>query len=281
MTGAAYNAKILPVQIFNGGTFVGDAGAASAVYYAAGRTANGLSSWNAAQVINCSWGGGSPSTAITAAFTWANNNARGGLGTATFISSGNGYASTVSYPASLSSTLNGVMAVGASNQADLRSEYSNYGTAVDFVAPSSDIDSPITGGITTTDRTGSLGYNTGDYTNNTSTNGFGGTSSASPLAAGVGALVLSLAPSLTGAQIRTTLRSTADKIGGVVYDANGFNLEYGYGRLNALTALRSLFMSPTTTFPALGSTISNLPNPATDYLVNFNFPFNQAPLPSI
>lgn len=274
VTGAAFNAKILPVQIFNGPTFVGEAGAASAIYYAAGRTANGLGTWNAAQVINCSWGGGSPSTVITDAFTWASNTARAGKGVATFISSGNGYASSVSYPANLSSTLSGVMAVGASNQRDLRSEYSNYGTALDFVAPSSDIDAPFTVGITTTDRTGSLGYNTGDYTNNTVANGFGGTSSASPLAAGIGALLLSVNPNLTAAQVKSTLRATADKVGGVVYDGSGFNLQYGYGRLNAFAAIQTLTMQVAATTPANGAVVSTPPASIGGYLVDFNFAYD-------
>ena len=246
---------------------------ASAIYYAAGRTANGLGTWNAGQVMNNSWGGGSPSSVLTTAFTWASNTARGGKGVAIFISSGNDYSSSVSYPASLSATLPSVMAVGATNQRDTRSEYSNFGTALDFVTPSSDVDSPVTGGTTTTDRTGSLGYNTGDYTNNTSANGFGGTSSASPLAAGIGALLLSVDPNLTAAQVRQTLRMTADKVGGVVYDANGFNLQYGYGRLNAARAVQSLGLTVSSTDPAVGSTVSAAP---TSFTVNFSQPYDPA-----
>jgi subtilisin family serine protease len=274
VTGAAFNARILPVQIFDGGAFVGDAGAASAIYYAAGRTANGLGTWNAAQVINCSWGGGSASTAITEAFTWASNVGRGGRGVPSFISSGNGYATSVSYPANLSATISGVMAVGSTNQRDLRSEYSNYGTALDFVTSSNDINTPYTVGITTTDRTSTLGYNVDDYTNNTVANGFGGTSSASPLAAGIGALLLSLEPNLTAAQVRSTLRATAIKVGGVTYDANGFNLEYGYGRLDAFAALSSLSMRPISTVPANGAIVSTPPNAVGGYQVNFNHPFD-------
>ncbi|HAC91341.1 MAG TPA: hypothetical protein DCF63_12045, partial [Planctomycetaceae bacterium] len=274
VAGSAFSAKILPVQMFNGPSYVGDANTASAIYYAAGRTANGLGTWNAAQVINASWGGGASSSALNAAFTWANNVARGGKGVASFISSGNGYSSSVSHPASLSSTLNGVMSVGASNQRDQRSEYSNYGSALDFVAPSNDIDTPVTGGITTTDRTGSLGYNTGDYTNNTSTNGFGGTSSASPLAAGVGALLLSANPNLTAAQVKQTLRGTADKVGGVVYDGNGFNSQYGYGRINAFAALQTVGTRVTSTTPANGAIVSIRPSLEGGYQANFNFAYD-------
>lgn len=258
IAGAAFNARILPVQIMGGGGYgVSFSGLASAIYYAAGRTANGLGTWSAAQVINCSWKTSTPATVLTDAFTWASNSARGGKGVATFVASGNDYSSSVSYPANLSGTLSGVMAVGASNDKDVRSGYSNYGTQLDFVAPSSDWNRNTPDGkeslaTTTTDRTGADGYNTaaspnGDYTTNRNYNapgsvgpGFGGTSSASPLAAGVGALLLSANPNLTAAQVKQILRATADKVGGVTYDANGFNSQYGYGRINALAALRAV-----------------------------------------
>ena len=277
VAGSAWNAKILPVQMFNGSTSVSSSAIASAIYYAAGRTANGLGTWNAAQVINCSWGGGSPSDTMTTAFTWASNAARGGAGVATFVSSGNGYSSTVSYPANLSETLPGLMAVGASNQRDLRSEYSNYGSALDFVASSSDIDSPYTVGITTTDRTGSLGYNSSDYTNNTVANGFGGTSSASPLAAGVGALVMSFDDTLTAADVKLLLRATADKVGDLAYDGNGFNVQYGYGRLNALAALEAIQFSVALTTPDDGEVVGTPPDPSSGYVVQFSHPILTTP----
>ena len=276
VTGAAFNARILPVQIFQGDSYVSDAATAQAIYYAAGRTANGLGTWNAAQVINCSWGGGSPSPAVTTALTWASNSARAGRGVATFISAGNGYG-PVSYPASLSSSLAGVMAVGASNQRDLRAEYSNYGPELDFVAPSSDIDSPYVVGITTTDRTGSAGYHDGDYTDNTVAHGFGGTSSASPLAAGIGSLLLSVDPTLTAAQVKQLLRSTADKVGHLEYDSNGFNVEYGYGRLNALAALQQLGMNVVNTVPANRGTVGTPPQLGGGYRIDFSDPFSQLP----
>ena len=64
----------------------------------------------------------------------------------------------------------------------------------------------------------------------------GGTSSATPLAAGVGALVLSANPKLSSDDVRDILRGTADKIG-AGYDAKGFSREFGYGRVNAAKAV--------------------------------------------
>lgn len=141
--------------------------------------------------------------------------------------------SNASYPASIASTI----AVGASTDWDYRSHYSQYGNALDIIAPSG-------GGyaaITTTDRTGADGYDNGaDYTDT-----FSGTSAATPLAAGIAALLLSNNADLTTAQIREILQSTADKIGGnnglTSYDANGFNQFYGFGRVNAESAVDATF----------------------------------------
>ena len=59
------------------------------------------------------------------------------------------------------------------------------------------------------------------------------------LAAGIGALVLSVNPSLTWKQVRNILRSTADKIdlAGGTYK-KGYSIHYGYGRLNAFKAVK-------------------------------------------
>ncbi|MEO7934138.1 MAG: S8 family serine peptidase [Chthoniobacterales bacterium] len=130
------------------------------------------------------------------------------------------------YPASYASAI----AVGASTDADLRSDYSEYGGKIDFVAPSN-------GGwndIATLDPVGAVGWTAQDYKMN-----FGGTSAATPLAAGIAALMISENPSLTALEVRTLLHQTCDQIGGVAYDANGRNPLYGYGRVNARRAVGS------------------------------------------
>ena len=48
---------------------------------------------------------------------------------------------------------------------------------------------------------------------------FGGTSAATPLAAGIAALMLSVNPTLTEAEIRNIMHDTCEKIGGVTYIA--------------------------------------------------------------
>jgi subtilisin family serine protease len=129
----------------------------------------------------------------------------------------------VGYPASHPD----VIGVGASTDFDYRADFSQYGTNLSLVAPGGG----GWGGIYTTDRTRTDGYNSGDYDS-----GFGGTSASSPIAAGVGALVLSVNPTLTAKEVRKILQDSCDKIGGVTY-TNGWHPYYGYGRVNAQAAL--------------------------------------------
>jgi subtilisin family serine protease len=124
------------------------------------------------------------------------------------------------------------MAVGASNNLETQSSYSQYGDGLDFMAPSS-------GGtleITTTDRSGLDGYSASNYTTT-----FSGTSAATPLAAGIAALMLSKDPDLTALDTRILMRSSCDMIGSDPYDDyTDWNMYYGYGRVNAYNALRAL-----------------------------------------
>jgi len=79
VTGACANCPILPVRIFNGASITSNAMVAEAILYA------GSFAW----VVNNSWGGGSPSTAITNAIDTVATQGGGGLGTPVVISSGN------------------------------------------------------------------------------------------------------------------------------------------------------------------------------------------------
>ena len=135
----------------------------------------------------------------------------------------------LSYPAAYSPAI----AIGASTSFDCQAPYSQFGSKLALVAPSSGGD--LTDAIVTTDRTGPAGYARGNYFA-----GFGGTSSAAPLAAGVAGLVLSRNPGLSEVQVRRILESSADKIRPNVsaYDSRGHSDRFGYGRINAKRAIR-------------------------------------------
>lgn len=98
-------------------------------------------------------------------------------------------------------------------------------------------------GIFTTDVSKpGRGFNIGSAaaggTDGLNTNVFGGTSSATPLAAGVAALVLAANSSLSRDDVRNILQSTAQKIGPAAsYDANGHSDRFGFGQVDAAAAV--------------------------------------------
>jgi hypothetical protein len=126
----------------------------------------------------------------------------------------------------------------------------SYGTNLDLVAPCTK--------IYTTDRTGSVGYSSGNYIAT-----FNGTSSATPNAAGVIALMLSYDSTLTFDTVRARVDYTAVKVGSYTYDQPGprtlglWNNEMGYGLINAYRLLTF------STAPA-GPTITHTPLPNTE-----------------
>ena len=162
----------------------------------------------------------------------------------------------VGYPAAFPEAI----AVGASTNFDCRAGYSQFGQEVDVVAPSSG--GPLNLRVTTTDRTGTDGYDDGDdyLPNGSNSTGFGGTSSATPLVSGVAGLMLSRNPELTAEEVRQILQETADQIGPDPY-TDGRNDRYGHGRVNASRALQAItppiqVVAPEMSEPVPGSTLS-------------------------
>lgn len=204
IAGVSWGAKIMPLKILdsagNGGTY----NLSLAIKYAAD---------NGAKVINMSLGGscGSGWPDVEEAVNYALSK-----GVIMVAASGNAGISTVYCPAAI----NGVIAVGATDSSDVRAYYSNYGSALDVVAPGSSIYSTLPGGY---------GYKNG-------------TSMATPHVAGLAALLLSLAPSLTPDQVQSVVQNTADDLG-----VAGWDQYYGYGRINAWRALEIVTLQP---FPA-------------------------------
>lgn len=128
--------------------------------------------------------------------------------------------------------------VAASTHNGTRSSYSEPGANLHVNAPSSGDGV----GITTTDLTGSGGYN-GIPGNNDYTNDFGGTSSATPLVSGVIALALQANPALTWRDVQALLVTSAELNDPAhadwVQNAAGHwvNHYYGFGRVDAGAAV--------------------------------------------
>ena len=189
---------------------------------------------NGADILSNSWGGGAPSNAIINAFERARTQGRNGKGCVILVAAGND-AGPVDFPGNLPN----VLTVSASNEfdepktrtsADRETWWgSNFGPEVDIAAP----------GVHnyTTDIVGDGGYNSGGSLDSNYVSDFNGTSSATPIVAGVAALVLSANQNLREAQVRRILKQTADRVGRVVY-TNGRNDQMGNGRVNAAAAVR-------------------------------------------
>jgi subtilisin family serine protease len=237
-----------------------------------------------ASVISCSWGAAAVYFPLSlrqrAAITRAATQGRQGKGCVIVFAAGNAnrpVSGTVyerSWPYDLlkgpTNWLGGftvhpdVITVSASTSLGKKSAYSNWGTNVSVCAPSNNappgmwfektgyistapaITASLAGlGIFTADLLGAMGYETGDYVR-----GFGGTSSACPVVAGVAGLVLSANPDLTGTEVKRLLQETADKIVdrdadpqlGMrlgTYDTNGHSQWFGYGKVNAFNAVQA------------------------------------------
>ncbi len=252
-SGVAPMARLMPIRMVSG---LGSQQEANAFVWAAD---------HGADVISCSWGPrdgnpfrpGDPQHAVRVplpdstrlAIDHAVNTGRGGRGCVIFFAAGNGNESVdldgyASYPK--------VAAVAATNDRGVRSMYSDMGAALFCSFPSNDFafapegrPEPLTPGIWTTDLMGGGGYNPGpdgriegDPRGNY-TNSFGGTSSASPGAAGVAALVLARNPGLRWQEVRDVLARSCEKVDpqGGQWGADGHSPKYGFGRLNARTAV--------------------------------------------
>ena len=214
--------------------------------------------WRRADILSCSWGGGSFSNDIMQAIDSARNFGRDGRGTIVVFASGNSWGHINITDVAFPGNVDGVITVGAINNKGTIWNYSQRGNSMDLVAPSGNVN--LQGNIYTTDRMGNLGYNNTNYISN-----FGGTSAACPQVAGVAALILSVRPDLTEAQVRTTLQNTARDLGSV-----GFDNTYGYGLVNAHAAVYAVaprLTGPSSICSQATYTINNLPTGAT---VNWN-----------
>ena len=213
VAGIAYGANIMPIKVLDNEGSGTDQMVADGIAWAVN---------HGAQVINLSLGGPSPSSVLESAVNDAYNN--GG----TVVAAAGNENSGVSYPAAYENCI----AVGAVRYDETRSYYSNYGPALDLVAP---------GGDVYVDQNGD-GYGDGvlqqtfdpdtqDYTD------FGywffqGTSMAAPHVSGVAALLIAHGNATTPDEVRAALENTAEDKGPA-----GWDVEYGHGLIQANDAL--------------------------------------------
>lgn len=194
-----------------------------------------------AKVINMSLGGDVRSQTLEDAVNYARS--RNVLIVASMQNANN---NVTYYPAGYGATL----AVGATDPDDNRSTRlggtgagSNYGNHIDLVAPGNYI----------------YGLSPGINPNDAVV--LSGTSQAAPFVSGVAALLWAQQPNATVAEIEKRITASADdQVGNPTEDAPGWDLYYGYGRLNAFRALvNDLDPSQQTE-----NTVALFPNPTSD-----------------
>lgn len=243
--GLAPGCRLLPVKVFTAlpraidqegdNAFASDSAVAAAIRYAALEAR--------ADILSCSWGG-LPSKPLLQAFHDAATDGRDGRGALIVCAAGNDGVEAIDYPAADPHAI----AIGASTDRERRAPYSNRGRKLWVVAPSDGGDR----GIFTTDvAERGRGYNPGlaphGGRDGLYCNDFGGTSSATPLVAGLCALLLSVDPALSRDEVQQVLADTAVKIGPAsAYGADGHSLQYGYGRIDAAGAVARVAGAKTT-----------------------------------
>lgn len=208
VAGVTWANPILPVRVLDAAGSGSYSAICNGITYAADR---------GARVINLSLGGTSSSTALQDAVNYAWNKK-----CVLIAAAGNNGNNVTFYPAAC----NNVVAVSATDTADVRPTWSNYGSYVDVSAPGVDI-------LTL--------YGADQYA------AWSGTSFSSPVTSGVVALMASANPALSNAQLVDLLLKNSDDIGAVGYD-----VYYGNGRVNAsraVAAAKALVSSLDTTAP--------------------------------
>ncbi len=197
VAGAAYNATYMPVKAGGAPNFEDVIGFGyEGILYAAN---------NGADIINCSWSGGSASEAEVDIINLATQ-----MGALVIASAGN-EASRTGYPARYDKAI----AVGSVDTDNSRSSYSNFGYKLDVLATGTDILS--------------TSYNH-NYISKT------GTSMSAPVVSGLAVLVKDLHPNWGAERIGMQIRASANYI-----DDSNPDLEnqLGHGSINAYQALNT------------------------------------------
>lgn len=231
VAGVDWQAKILPVRVLgNGGGTLADI--RDGLVWAAGYGIPGVpANANPADVVNMSLGGAAACSAVwQAALDFVAEDV------IVVVAAGNANVNVSNFaPAGCA----GVITVGATDRADERSWYSNYGSRIDVMAPGGDTgeDLDLDG---FPDGVYSLGLN--DNTDVFSYDYMQGTSMAAPHVAGIIALMKSVEPNLDTATALAALRASATPLSDSACDGNGASRELssidcGAGLIDAFKAI--------------------------------------------
>lgn len=214
--GIAFQTSVMPVKVLDQTGYGDDAQIISGIVFAADQGVH---------VINMSLGGPEPSEVLGDACDYAFSK-----NSVVVAASGNQSVNGVEYPAAYPSCV----AVGATTRTSAKASYSNFGAALDLVAPGGEAGAPIYQQTFATPGNPAGGF---------AFLGMTGTSMATPHAAGVAALLRAVRPTWTAADVRAALTTTAHDLG-----TAGWDPQFGWGLLDANAALATAL--PSTTVPA-------------------------------
>jgi thermitase len=195
--GIAWHVKVMPITVADGSCYAYWSDVAEGIVYAAD---------HGAKVINVSYGGPTASATLQSAIDYAWSK-----GAVFFASAGNNNTDVVLYPAGAANAISVAATQAASTASgDIKAGYSSFGSSVDISAPGSNIVTIYGASFA----------------------GWSGTSFSSPLAAGLAALVWSVNPALSNAQVVDLMLKNSDDLG-----ATGWDPYYGAGRINVAKTL--------------------------------------------
>jgi len=192
VAGVAFGAKVLPLRVLGRcGGYTSDI--ADAMVWAVGGAVSGLPvNANPARVLNLSLGGRSACNRTTQT---AIDTARA-KGAVVVVAAGNDNTDAAT---SAPANCNGVVVVTATGRSGGKASYANTGAIITLAAPGGDTN----GGILSTLNTGTAGPLADSYASTM------GTSMATPVVAGVAALMLSVNPKLSPDQVASLLKASA------------------------------------------------------------------------
>ena len=205
IAGVGYNCSLIPIKWYTSYSNPSSSNAAAAINWA----------WDEgeADVINCSWKA-AEDNAIENAINNATSYGRNNKGSVVVKSAGNEGNYDPPYNGiTFPGTLSNVIAVGATDENDVKRSDSSVGPELDVTAPS---------GVYAPDL------------NDTYNSNFTGTSSAAPQVTGLAGLIIAIDGTLTESMVRSIITFTSDDI-----NSAGFDEETGWGRINAYSAAKS------------------------------------------
>lgn len=198
LCGTGYNCKFLPVKIADA------SGTLTASYEGITYAAD-----HGCSVINCSWGGTGGGSYGQSIIDYATNN-RDAL---VICAAGNNGMDQEFFPAAYDK----VLSVAATTNTDAHASFTNYNYSVDICSPGNNVNATWTGST---------------YAQNS------GTSMASPVCAGIAAIVRSYYPAYNALQAGERLKQTADNIYSVPSNSSAtYTDRLGSGRVNLYRAL--------------------------------------------